>query len=150
VFLGALLDTPGGTARQSMTPELAKLGGMPLARLSALNDGIFRASILLGPPLAGVLIALLGPEKVLRVDAATFAVSALLVALAVPAERRSERAVGRYWAEFREGMAFLGQHRLLLWLIGTFSLVNLLLNPLFQVLLPVYANAHYGSSVQLG
>jgi MFS family permease len=150
VFLGALLDTPGGTARQSLTPDLAARAGMPLARVNALHDGIWRGSILLGPPLAGVLIAWLGPDMVLFLDAATFGVSALLVWRAVPGDRRPAAPPAPYWAEFRAGLAFLRHSRALLWLIGTFSLVNLLLNPLFQVILPIYADEQFGSAVQLG
>ena len=85
VFLGALFDAPGSTARQSLLPDLAELAGTSLERANAAFNGIQRSSLLIGPPLAGVLIALFSASNVLWVDAATFAFSALAFALAIPA-----------------------------------------------------------------
>ncbi|HEX5164542.1 MAG TPA: MFS transporter, partial [Thermomicrobiales bacterium] len=39
---------------------------------------------------------------------------------------------------------------MLLWLIGAFAALNLLLDPIFAVVLPVYAEQHFGSAVRLG
>jgi MFS family permease len=61
VFLGAVLDAPGHVARQSLFPDLVQLAGVRLERANAISQVIWRLSWLLGPPLAGLLIALLGP-----------------------------------------------------------------------------------------
>src|SRR3712207_2222407 len=84
VFLGTLLDTPGRPARRALVPELARLALMPLERANSAYEVIPRLSFLVGPPLAGVLIAAIGASNVLWVDAATFAVSAALIAWFVP------------------------------------------------------------------
>jgi len=36
VFFGALLDTPGSTARDALLPELAVQAGMPIERVASL------------------------------------------------------------------------------------------------------------------
>ena len=53
VFLGALLDAPGGTARHALLPELAERAGMPLERATSLAHVIERSARLVGAPLAG-------------------------------------------------------------------------------------------------
>jgi MFS family permease len=150
VFLSALLDTPGGTARQSLIPDLANLAGMPFERANALGQTIPRVAILLGPALAGLLIATIGTHNVLWIDAATFALSAALVAGFVPRDTPKASAPGRYLDELRAGWRYLREHPMLLWLIGTFAALNLLLDPLFAVVLPVYAEQEFGSAVRLG
>lgn len=53
VFLGALLDAPGLTARQSMAPDLAQMAGIRAARVNSALQAIQQAALLLGPPVAG-------------------------------------------------------------------------------------------------
>src|SRR5689334_129768 len=84
VFVGNLLDAPGSTARAALTPDLAEQAGFSLERASALSDAISRSTRLIGAPLAGVLIAVIGAGNVLWIDAATFIVSAILIGLFVP------------------------------------------------------------------
>ncbi|MCB0178911.1 MAG: MFS transporter, partial [Anaerolineae bacterium] len=50
VFLGALLDAPGVTARDALLPELAAAAEMPLERIASLNQIVERSSRLLGAP----------------------------------------------------------------------------------------------------
>lgn len=57
---------------------------MQLERANAIYSGTYRAAGLLGPPVAGILIALLGASNALWIDAATFAVSAGIIAAFVP------------------------------------------------------------------
>ena len=79
VFLGALLDAPGGTARSALVPDLAAQAGMPIERASSAAQVIERGSRLVGAPLAGVLIGVMGTANVLWLDAVSFLVSAPLV-----------------------------------------------------------------------
>jgi len=157
VFLGGFLDAPGHTARQSLIPDLARRAGMRIERANAAFQGIQHASFLVGPPLAGVLIAVFTPGHVLWIDAATFVVSAALVTALVPSvaprpgTAASElRSVGRYLAEVREGITFIRQDRLVFWMFGIGVVANFLILPLFAVVLPVYAKQTYGSAVNLG
>lgn len=87
VFLASLLDAPGWTARESLLPDLAKMANLRFERANSAYQMIENGAQLVGPSLAGVLIATLGPSNVLWVDAATFAVSALIITGAVPPAR---------------------------------------------------------------
>lgn len=150
VFLGALLDTPGLSARSAMLPTLAGKAGWPLERATGIVATVERGSRLAGAPLAGILIATVGPIAVLWIDAATFAFSAILLAVAVPAEVRAPRdRTSRYLAEIKEGLAFLRGDRLMNALAKLIMVTNFL-DAWTGVMLIVYADAVYGSAVSLG
>jgi MFS family permease len=152
VFLGSLLDAPGTTARQGLLPDLAGRAGMPLERANSAYQAIQRASFLVGPPLAGFLIVVIGASNVLWVDAATFAVSALAIAAAVPsAERRDEPGDREgYLAELLAGLHFIRRDRLIFTIVVAAVVLNFLDSPVFSVVLPVYAERTFGSAVALG
>jgi MFS family permease len=151
-FLGNLFDTPGNTGRQSLVPELAAMAGMRLERANAFVQSVPRVATLFGPPLAGVLIALSGASNVLWLDAATFAVSALLIGAFVPprvAVEAAEATPGRYLADLAEGLRFIRHDRLIRALSIVFALGNFLDAPI-ALLVAVYATRTYGSAVPLG
>jgi MFS family permease len=152
IITGTILDTPGSTARQTMMPELAQKAGIKLERANAAYGSIWRLSILLGPPLAGVLIGFLGTANVLWIDAATFLVSALLIGLVVPRPPRIEKPAERSHpvSEMLDGLRFYGRERLLRALLILFAIVDLLANAVVLVVLPVYASAQYGSAESYG
>ncbi|MDP9473621.1 MAG: MFS transporter, partial [Chloroflexota bacterium] len=145
VFLGALFDSPGNTARMALLPEVAKPARMRLEQANAFSQTIQGLSSLLGPPLAGFLIVAMGTSTVLWLEATSFAVSALLVALAVPAPSAKTVPVGSYFDDVREGWRFLWADRLLRAIALTSTVINFLLAPLFAVVLPVYADRVFGS-----
>lgn len=57
VFLGALFDAPGATARRSLLPDLAALSGTRMERATGINGAIQHGSLLVGAPIAGLLVA---------------------------------------------------------------------------------------------
>jgi MFS family permease len=152
VFLGSLLEIPGLTARRSLLPELAALARQPLERANAGYEGNQYLSLLLGPPLAGLLVSRIGAANVLWLDAATFALSALVVALAIPAAavQSARRKAGRYWDELLEGLRFLRGDRLLRALAVSLAITNCLGTPFLAVLLPVYVKDTDGDASDLG
>ena len=150
VFLGALLDIPGLTARRSLLPDLAARAGWRLERANAGFESSQHLALLLGPPLAGLLIASLGAAGVLWLDAVTFAASAALVAGAVPAAPvRPPVASERYLTQLAAGLRFLRGDRLLLVLAFTLMTTNAL-TPVFSLLLPVYVDETFGRATVLG
>lgn len=151
VFLGGLLDSPGETARSSLLPEAAEAAGTTLERATSLEDGIMRAASLVGAPVAGLLIAVIGASNVLWVDAGTFGISALIVFAGVPKAIRSHtehRAT--YWDDFRKGFAFIRSRRLMLLVILTLAATNLLDAAIGAIILPVYARRIFDSAIALG
>jgi MFS family permease len=150
VFLGALLDAPGSTARAALIPDLAVEAGWSLERASGASAVVERGSRLAGAPLAGLTVALVGATNVLWIDAATFLISAGVIALGVPRvarPRHGERT--RYLRELREGLAFLRNDRTLAALVGVVTLTNML-DAVSFVALPVLASSVYGSALSLG
>lgn len=153
VFLGAVLDAPGEAARRSLIPDLAKLGGIRLERVNGANESAGRIALLLGPPLAGFLIAVLGPSNVLLVDAATFAASAGLVALAVPGSlggRDRGLPAGRYVDDLVAGLRFVRGDRLVRSLMLTLGVAYAIGTALIAVVMPIYADQRFGSAADLG
>jgi len=156
VFLGALLDMPGSSARGSLYPDLIAGTGLTLERANAAYSVTTRLASTLSAPVGGILIAALGATALLYINAASFATSAAIVALRVPsrpvvhAMSDAARRIDRYLADIREGFTFLYRDRLLLWMVLSFSVGGLIAEPLYAVILPVYANERYGSAVNLG
>jgi MFS family permease len=152
VFLGGLLDAPGVTARSSLLPDVAAQAGWSLERASGTAAAVERASRLAGAPLAGVLIAIVGATSVLWIDAASFLVSASLIAIGIP---RAAGSVTRgdpttdYLAELHEGFRFLRADRTLFALVAVLTLTNML-DAVSMVAMPVYAEQVYGSALSLG
>ncbi|WP_243638114.1 MFS transporter [Rubrobacter taiwanensis] len=153
VFVGALLDAPGRTARLSMLPELARDAQTPIERLNSAYQAILRLSQLIGPPLGGVLIAILGASNVMWLNAATFIVSALVIAIAVPARReaREEKESGEgYINQLWIGLAFIRHNKLILSVFLLYTTSEFLDAPFVTIALPVYADTVFGSAISLG
>ncbi len=152
IFLGGLLEIPGVTARRALLPELAAIASVRLERVNGAFEAIQHLALLLGPPLAGILIVWLGASNVLWIDAATFAASAVIVTLAIPSAlvRAQPAATGRYLKELVAGLRFLHSDRLLLSLAITLAITNFLGNTFFAVILPVYAKTTFGRATELG
>jgi MFS family permease len=150
VFLGGLLDAPGGTARAALLPDVATGAGWSFERATGATAVVERFARLAGAPLAGVLIAATGATNVLWIDAASFLVSAALVAVGVPrpAVEREPRKTS-YRRELREGYAFLRADRTLAVLVFIVSLTNLF-DAVAMIALPVLAHDIYESALSLG
>ncbi|HYZ20075.1 MAG TPA: MFS transporter [Gaiellaceae bacterium] len=92
VVLALLLGTVGApyfTAQNVILPELIGEDEATMSKAKALFQAAIRSTMLLGPPLGGVLIGILDAASVLVVDAGTYVVSFLLVVLFVPPSART-------------------------------------------------------------
>ncbi|WPW29153.1 MFS transporter [Streptomyces atratus] len=155
--LSGLLHTPGNTARYVLVPDLAEHAGTTLARAASLFDAVSRGARMVGAALAGVLIALVGAETVLLLDAATFLTSALLIAAGVrgvpaaePRKAAAPVSLRAYRAELREGYAYLLSNRLLLAVVVMVLFMNGTDQGWNAVLLPVHASAELGGARDIG
>ncbi|MDQ3864654.1 MAG: MFS transporter [Actinomycetota bacterium] len=156
VLVLSSLNASGDSARYALIPDLARRAVMPTERANAADRAIARLGQVVGPLLAGVLIAMVGASNVLFVDAATFSASAALVALGVsfaaaaagvPAEAEGKRG---YLSELLEGLRFMRTNALILSMVLVATVGNFLDVPLVSVILPVYAKTIYGSAKSLG
>ncbi|HET8839927.1 MAG TPA: MFS transporter [Ktedonobacteraceae bacterium] len=153
VFLGGLLKSPGNTARLALLPDLAKLAAMPLERANAFSNGLSRAASLIGAPLAGILIAMIGTSNLLWLDGASFAISALLIGLIVPFTRvgtetaeREKAYLGTLW----DGLRFILRDSLILSLVGAILITNMIDSAFFSVIEPAYIKHLFNSAVPFG
>jgi MFS family permease len=156
-FFISSFNSPGDAARFALVPELAAQAHMTPERANAADRGIARGAQLVGPLIAGVLIALIGPTNVLLLDAVTFAVSAALIALMVPSQRRSRvntepSGAGQrsYLRDLMVGLRFVGTNSLIMSVVLVVAVGNALDAALLTVLLPVYANDIWGDPASLG
>ena len=151
VFLGALLDAPGATARAALLPDVVELAGARMERASGIRSGIQQSALLVGAPIGGVLVASFGATTALWLDAVSFLVSAALVGLFVPrpAAAAASEERGRFFAELAEGMRFIWRQRVLRAVVLMVLLTNLLEAP-FPVVTSVLAREEYGSAADLG
>ena len=153
VFLRGLAIQPGDTARFSLIPKIADRAGASRERANSLSQGTYRVALLIGPPLAGVLIALLGASNVLWLDAGSFLISAAVYLLGVAPfipRRREDAGRASYVAETIDGLRFLRGDRLRLWMVGTVAVSSLISEPFYTVVMPVYARSVYGTAVDFG
>lgn len=174
VFCASICNAPGTTARTVLLPDLAELTGMRFERASSILQAIQRGAGLLGAPLAGALIVIVGTTRLLWVDATSFLLSACIIALIVPASRtsidREARPEGHRIAEAQAGERFdvpseeipswqagfklsfqtLWRDRLMLAIMFVLIITNLLDASFFAVVMPIYARVHFGSALAFG
>lgn len=154
VFLVAVMVRPGALARRRVLPEIAAHGGVGLERVNGAYEVSYQATLLLGPPLAGILVAWIGASNVLFIDAVTFLGSMLLVGALIPSPLMAAGQPGAGWSfrnRMREGLAFLRRDDVLLPLALAGAMGILLVNvPLFALILPAYVKERFGDAVQLG
>lgn len=85
-----VLGVPYFAAQRDLATELVGPDPKALMRANSVLEGCFNVAALAGPAVAGVLIATLGAEQVLWFDAATYALSGLLLWWFVPRTPRTE------------------------------------------------------------
>lgn len=101
----------------------------------------------LGPAVAGVLIAVLDPGGAIAVDAATFTVSAgFLAGMHVPAARRIPDAAERFGAQLAEGFAAVRSRGWVVAALGAVGIYHVVVLPAIFVLGPVLAERDYGGA----
>jgi MFS family permease len=115
VMLTAAASTFDGPARQALIPALVPRNQLAQA-FSILNPSR-ELAFLIGPSLAGLLIAVSGPWLVYAVDALTYAVLVVVLALLRVKQQKSEVRDVTVWANIREGLSFLRSRRLILQLM---------------------------------
>lgn len=152
VFLGALLDTPGSTARAALLPELAEQAGMPIERVTSFTHVIERGARLVGAPLAGLLIGIIGTANVLWLDAVSFLVSAAIIGFAIAAPKfiEKEEKTGNYFDELQDGLRFIAHDKLILSIVVMVMLTNFLDAIFGGVVQPVYVKEVFGNALNLG
>lgn len=136
--LGAAFDQP---ARQVFVAEMVPTSG--LANAVALNSASFNAARLIGPGLAGLLIAWVGPGWVFMINAASFAATIIALLAMRSSELHRSAPVARAKGQVRAGIAYV-RHRsdIVVILVTIFVVGGLGLN--FQLTSAVMAKVEFG------
>jgi MFS family permease len=82
--LSSIGDVPGITAREAMLPSVAAASGMETSRLIGTREAISAVSLLVGPAIAGFLVAALEPVTVMWFTAG-ISLLAAVISLGIPA-----------------------------------------------------------------
>ena len=153
IFLRALFNTPGDTARLGLLPDLITLAGATRERVNGLYQATLNGARLVGTALTGVLIAVMGTSNMLWLDGLSFLISATIVGLSIPtiAHAASHGVRASYWRELSEGWQFLIRDPVLWGMAVLAALVNFIGAAFAAVILPVYAKQSLCNiSVSLG
>lgn len=142
-ILGALGDAPGLAAREALLPAIVRSSGQPIERLVSVRESVSALIIVVGPGLAGVLIATLEGTTVLWLTAAT-SLAAALTTVALPRSiaarvvtHESGRTGRELLRETTSGLMFLLRDRLLRSTTVLSLFVVAVLGALQGILLPV-------------
>jgi predicted MFS family arabinose efflux permease len=107
----AAFATPSFAAKSSILPDLIGEDESVVAEANALLQAASRITLFAGPALAGVLIAAIGATNVLLIDAVSFALGTVIVALFVHGAGRVEQ--DQETRGLSAGFRFLARDRLL-------------------------------------
>ena len=159
VAVAGALRGPGDAAKAAMIPTLAATADVPMERVTGLSSTVERTSGMLGAVVAGGLVAAVGPANALLVDAASFGLSALLLAWAIPARTRVVAPDGSavdgeddapYLERLRTGWTFLRGDRVLVGITVMVALTNLLDLAWAAVMVPVWGVEQGGGAAIVG
>jgi MFS family permease len=133
-------------ASGALVPQTVSAAGLQQA--NALIGLSRSTASVVGPAVSGVLVALIGPGWVFAIDAATYVVSAISLAmLRVPRMPAKERA--SFWAELAEGWHATSSRRWYLMNLCSHALWNFAIAAFF-VLGPIVAVQHLGGASAWG
>jgi predicted MFS family arabinose efflux permease len=150
LWLVAVLSALTGAATGFFNP--ASTGLLPaivaprlVQQANGLRVTAMSAGEIVGPAVAGVLVAAVGPGWAIGVDAATFAVSAVLLSGLHLPQRAERPAAASFLADLREGWdAF--RSRTWLWTVVVSAGLGNLVWGAWSSLGPVVAKAHLGGA----
>jgi MFS transporter, DHA3 family, macrolide efflux protein len=153
VFVIAMFSMAFGPALNATLPLIVKKD--QLTGVNALMQSAMTIGQLLGPALSGILIAAIGAQNALYVNAAGFCISALCkLPLRLP-HVRAHRSSGNVWTQavkdLKDGVRFVFAKQRLLFLLMIVASIFTLGSTAFVYLLPVIGDRllHVGS-VALG
>jgi predicted MFS family arabinose efflux permease len=123
-------------AESALLPSL--VGDADLVAANALNALNNRLARLVGVPVGGTLLGLVGLESVVLVDSATFVLAALIIApIATPRRRpalaeTAHSAWAKFWREWHEGLAIVRHNRIavIFGVLGLMTFGGTMLDPL--------------------
>jgi MFS family permease len=149
LFCTVLTGAPFSSARSALMPDV--LPGDKFVLGSAIGNITFQASQILGFVAGAAVVAILNPHRTLGIDAATFAVSALIVLTGVrarPVPTREGASRPSLWSVSADGVRIVFGNRMLLTLLLFGWLAGFCIVP--EGLAVPYARSLHGSTLTVG
>jgi MFS family permease len=129
----SVLGTIFLAAYTAATPAL--VGRSQIGTAMAVFEAVYSLGFIVGPVLAGILVAAIGPAQTIGIDAVSFVVSAAaLTFVRRPLVAPTDRPPTHILAEVREGIAYVATHQMLRPLLGFWTSVSIAGAPLVPVL----------------
>lgn len=147
-FLLGLANTFDAPARQAFVVEM--VGREDLMNAIALNSALFNAARIVGPALAGIVLAALGPAWCFLLNGISF-LAVIVGLLGIRVRERPEPPPERSpIAQLREGFRYIRDHRTVRTLILMVAVSNLFASG-YSALLPAFArDVLGGTEITLG
>ncbi|MFE9202286.1 MFS transporter [Micromonospora sp. NPDC007230] len=141
----------GDRVKHVLFKPAAERAGVPLIRLTSAYDGLARGMTLFGAVLGGLLIDWVGVTRAIWIDAATFAVCALLIGVLVRPPASAEPAPREsYLRALRGGFGYLRTDRTLLTMLVVVSASNMFANASVAVWIPLWVDRVLGDPAGFG
>lgn len=129
----AVLSTMFLAAYTAATPAL--VGRSLIAQATAVFEAAYSTGYIVGPILAGLLSATVGPATTIGIDALSFLVSATALSMVRrPLVPPTDRPSTHILTDIREGIAFVARHRTLRPLLFFWTAYSIVSAPLVPVL----------------
>ena len=131
--------------RQSFLSEL--VGKDDLMNAIALNSSMVNGSRIIGPAIAGLLVAWLGEGLCFLINAISYIAVIFSLLLMTAAKRRAEKPAGSAWSALREGFDYVRKTAPIRAILLLLALVSICGLP-YIVLMPIFADKilHGGAS----
>lgn len=141
VFVAGLCRGPADVAAQVTLPAVCEMSGTSIDRGAALTNGASRTALLIGAPIAGVLIVVWGAAATVSVTAVAL-VCAGIAAVSLPTVAADNTATTAVVHRLRERLSYIASHRLLRSICSMVFTSNLADAALIGLLLLLWVREH--------
>ena len=135
-FLSGLVLSFDAPARQAMVVEL--VGKEHLLNAIALNSAVFNSARIIGPALAGILIALIGMAGCFYVNALSYLPVVLALILIKPKPAVVQTKNNTFSQDIKETFGLIRNNPFVLFLLGVVGLVSTF-GVSYTILMPIFA-----------
>lgn len=147
-FAIGMFSAPYYSSQRLILPELLGDDEQAISQANSVVDGAVRATTLLGPLVAGLLIGWLGAANVLWLDATSFLLSFAILALFVHVRKEHVPVPDVEAKSILAGIRFLARDRLLRGMAAAILIFGLVF-PILMASLPVLAFTRYGGDARI-
>jgi MFS family permease len=140
--IGALGDIPGITARETLLPAVVREGWLSAERIVGLRESLGAAVLVVGPAIAGLLVAFLDATSILWVTAGAF-LAAAGITLFIPhqagaTDSPAAAPPGRVWSALKEGVRAISRNAVMVTLLALTFGAGIVTSSFQGLILPLY------------